>query len=330
MVANMAKAIFFLKLFLGFFLVQLVSSASGEETVASNLEEINRQLVEENKRLQQAIQKLQQHRDIESDIEEIKKILEGYGEDLTALRIQQGYLLEAVSKHDIDLLNINSQLAIHSEKLSGHDVSIGQHEASINENHAGLEGHTQTLNDHAGRIQSNTDSINSNTAVIQEHQNSIAVNSQNIQSVTDNYNNYRNSQVKFYAETLCCEGYDKWPDNTRIWYKTKWLDTHNALSDSQFFAPITGLYAFTFTADFTIFDERPEWAYLNLNINENLVRGYLFDSHHDDEIFQAFSISFTLLLNQGDRLDLSTSGDPSFDISRNPATLMGYLLHQTA
>ena len=330
MVAKMAKSICILKLLVGFFLVQLLNSTTGEEIVTRNLEEINQKLVEENKRLQQAIQKLQQHRDIESDIEEIKKILEGYGEDLTALRIQQGYLLEAVSKHDIDLLNINSQLAIHSEKLSGHDVSIGQHEASINENHAGLEGHTQTLNDYGGRIQSNTDSINANTAVIQEHQNSIAANSQNIQSVSDNYNNYRNSQVKFYAETLCCEGYEMWPDNTRIWYKTKYLDTHNALSDGQFTAPITGYYSVTFTADFRIYDERAESAYINFNVNEYTVRSHLFDSHHDDEILQAFSISFTAQLNQGDRLDVSVSGDPNFDISRNPATLMGYLLHQTA
>jgi len=326
----MAKSACYLKLFYGLLLVHTLTSASCEKIEESGLKEINQKLLEENERLKEALEKLQKLRDVESDIAEIKEILEGYGEDLTALRIQQGYLLEAVSKHDMDLLNINSQQAIHADKLSKHDETLNNHAASINENRAGIEGHTQTLNDHGGRIQTNTDSINSNAAVIQEHQNSIAVNSQNIQSVTDNYNYFRNSQVKFFVETLCCEGYDKWPDNTRIWYKNKYLDTHNAFSDSQFFAPITGLYAFTFTADFRIYDERPEWAYLNININENYVRGYLFDSHHDDEIYQSFSISFTLLLNQGDRLDLSTSGDPSFDISRNPATLTGYLLHQTA
>ena len=64
-------------------------------------------------------------------------------------------------------------------------------------------------------------------------QNGIIKNSQDVQSVTENYNNYRNSQVKFLVETVCCEGYDKWPDNTRIWYKNKFLDTHNAVSDSQ-------------------------------------------------------------------------------------------------
>jgi hypothetical protein len=103
--------------------------------------------------------------------------------------------------------------------------------------------------------------------------------------------------------------------------KKKIFDGH------QFFAPISGFYSFTFSADFTIFDERAEWAYLNLNINENKIRSYLFDSHHDDEIFQSYSITFTLYMNQGDRLDLSVSGDPSFDISRNPAYLMGYFLH---
>ena len=186
------------------------------------------------------------------------------------------------------------------------------------------------MNDHGGRIQWNTDSINSNTAVIQEHSNSITVNGQNIQSVTDNYNNYRNSQVKFYAETLCCEGYENWPDNAQIWYKTKFLDTHNALSDSQFFAPITGLYAFTFTADFRVFYDKPQYSYLHVNINDNVVRNYKFDSKYDDEIFQTSSIVFTLSLLQGDRVDISTSEGPSFDIGRNPASFMGYLLHQTA
>ena len=149
MVANMPKSIFCFTLFLGFFLVQLVSSASCEETVASNLEEINRKLVVENKKLQLAIQKLQQHRDIESDIEEIKKILEGYGEDLTALRIQQGYLIETVNKHDTTLLSINSQLALHSDEIS-------QHGNFIKENRAFIDDHATSLNDHGGRIQWNT------------------------------------------------------------------------------------------------------------------------------------------------------------------------------
>ena len=318
----MAKSICILQFHLAIFLACL-SFVSCEDVAANNLAEINRKLSEENRRLHEAIEKLQHHRDIETDIEEIKKILESYGEDLTALRIQQGYLLETVNEHDTTLLSINSQLALHSDEIS-------QHGNFIKENRAFIDDHATSLNDHGGRIQWNTDSINSNTAVIQEHSNSITVNGQNIQSVTDNYNNYRNSQVKFYAETLCCEGYDQWPDNTQIWYKTKFLDTHNALSDSQFFAPITGLYAFTFTADFRVFYDLPQYSYLHVNINDNVVRNYKFDSKYDDEIFQTSSIVFTLSLLQGDRVDISTSEGPSFDIGRNPASFMGYLLHQTA
>jgi hypothetical protein len=59
------------------------------------------------------------------------------------------------------------------------------------------------------------------------------MNSQDVQSVTENYNNYRNSQVKFLVETICCDQLEKWPDNTKIWYENKLLDTHNAVSDSQ-------------------------------------------------------------------------------------------------
>ena len=137
------------------------------------------------------------------------------------------------------------------------------------------------------------------------------------------------SLVKFYAQTPCCQGSATWPDNAPITFEVIFLDSHNALIESSgiFVAPITGVYAFTFTADFRIFNERPEFAYLNININEQWVRGYLFDSYHDDAIIQAFSITVALKLNQGDGLYFSTSGDPCFDISRNPATLLGYLLH---
>jgi hypothetical protein len=74
--------------------------------------------------------------------------------------------------------------------------------------------------------------------------------------MADSYNNFRASQVKFVAETPCCEGYEAWPDNSRLTFRNKLLDTHNAVSDSQFFAPISGHYGFIFTADFKIYDER--------------------------------------------------------------------------
>ena len=321
---NIYKPIFFF--FLKLVLLHNFCSATAEKVTEQNLIEVVQKMVEENRQLRQGIEKLNHLRDVESDIEEIKNVLESYGKDLTSLRIQQGYLLEAVSKHDVNLLSISSQLAVHSDKLSTIDESLGNHQTLIDENHAGIESHTQILSDHGGRIQTNTDGINANVATIQEHQSSISANSQNIQLVTDNYNNYRSSQVKFVADTPCCGEMDSdlWPDNTRVWYKTKHLDTHNAVSDSQFFAPITGFYSFTFTADFRICCDSSR---IIVSINENNIRSYLFDSFTNDNLIQTYSVSFTPQMNQGDRMDLAVSGDSGFDISANPATLTGYFLH---
>ena len=318
-----------------FLLLQNFASASVEKNGSKidlledkllELIQIVKRLTNENELMQKEIDSLKHQRGVEDDIEQIKLVLESYGQDLTSLRINQGYLMETVFNHDNELVKINTRLDTNGGQLASHDQALAEHQTSIDSNKLTIESHTQILNDYDSRIQWNSDSINANSARIQENQNGIVKNSQDIQSVTDNYNNFRNSQVKFLVDTPCCEGYDKWPDSSRLTFRNKYLDTHNALTDSQFVAPISGFYTFIFTADFKIYDERSEFAYLNVNVNENLVKSFLFDSHHDDEIYQTFSISFTLILNQGDRVDLTTAGDPSFDISRNPGVLLGYLL----
>ncbi len=89
---------------------------------------------------------------------------------------------------------------------------------------------------------------------------------------------------------------------------------HNAvdIGGGQFFAPITGLYGFILTADFKIFDERSEIAYLFVNINEGQIRKeYAYDSTLNDQIRQTYSFFFTFQLNQGDRVDITTSGSVS-------------------
>ncbi len=184
------------------------------------------------------------------------------------------------------------------------------------------------LIDHQALIQTNTDGINNNAARIQENLNSIIKNGQDIQTVSDSFNNYLNSRVKFLVQTACCEGSDYWPDYSRLNYRYKHLDTHNAMNadGGQFTAPISGMYGFVFTADFRIYDERSENAYINININEGRVRQHMFDSRHDDEIWQTYSIYFALNLNQGDRVDISVEGDPILDIGRNGAFWMGYLM----
>jgi len=213
---------------LGFLLLLSLARADAEERseidlIKDELKELVRlvgRLSKENELLRSEVDSLKQ-RGVEEDIEQIKLVLESYGEDLTSLRINQGYLLETVFKHDNELVKINNRLDANTGQLAGHDQALADHQTSLDTQRVTLEGHTQTLNDYNGRIQWNTDTINANSARIQENQNSITVNGQNIQSVTDNYNNYRNSQVKFLVDTPCCEGYDKWPDNSRITFRNK-------------------------------------------------------------------------------------------------------------
>ena len=226
---------------------------------------------------------------------------------------------DTLSLHSNHLSSVDATLLLNAGQLSGHDSMFAQHQTFMDENRASINSQGQTLAEHQGSIQANLDGINNNAARIAE-------NLQHIQYLSDNYNNYRNSQVKFYAETGY-GGTEYPPENSRIYYPVEHLDTHNALDNGQFIAPFSGIYGFTFSADFRLYDERSEPGWINININEGTARGYLFDSHHDDEILQDYSITFYMGLNQGDRLDLSTSQDPVFDVSRNPAYFMGYLVH---
>jgi hypothetical protein len=263
------------------------------------------------KLLKEEVEKLKE-RDVESDIADIKKILDSYGEDLTSLRINQGHIVDSVDEHSISLAN-------NDEKFASHDQLFIEQHTFMEENRVIIDSHTLIVNDHQGFIQANIESITSNTNRIQETVNGI-------QTVSYTFNNYKASQLKFFVETPCCEGTEYNPENARLTYPNKRLDTHNAVSDSQFFVPISGVYGFIFTADFRFFDERIYQGYIHVNVNEGEVKKYTFDALNDDEIWQAYSIFFVLVLNQGDRVDISTSGEPIYDISRNPATLMGYLM----
>jgi hypothetical protein len=260
-------------------------------------------------------------RDIESDIEEIKKRLDSYGKDITALRITQG-------EHTGELNQHNDHLAMIDNSLIVIDQTFVQHSAFMEENRNIIASHTQIINDHQVLIQANTDGINNNAGKIQENQNSIVKNGQDIQSLSDNYNNYRNSQVKFFVETTCCEGSEYWPDYSRLNYRWKHIDTHNALDtgSGQFTTPISGWYGFVLSADFRMSAARPAYAFIAININENAVKKYMYDNRDELEIDQSYSIYFANYLNQGDRVDISVEGDPSFDISRNGATWMGYMI----
>jgi len=312
---------FFVFIFLTFF---VHGEADNKAVHEMDLKEIIRKLSKENTLLKEENEKLKE-RDVESDIADIKRILDSYGEDLTSLRINQGHIVESIDEHSLSLANINTALSSNAEKFASHDQIFVEHQTFMGENRAIIDSHTQIVNDHQGFIQANIQGITNNANRIQENANGIVKNTQDIQAVLDTFNYYKSSQVKFVAETPYGGG-EYNPENVRLTFAVKHLDTHNALSDSQFFAPISGLYGFIFTADFRLYDERDWQGFIHVNVNEAQAKVYMFDSRNDDEIWQAYSIFFVLFLNQGDRVDISTSGEPCYDISRNPATLMGYLM----
>jgi hypothetical protein len=317
---------FFRLTFFAFVLLPCFVHGKAEIKTENGLEEIIEKLLKEVSILKEEVKQLLNAKDVESDIEDIKRTLESHGDDLTSLRINQGRIEDDISQLGIDLTDVNTVLASNAEKFASHDQTFVQHQAYMAENRGLIDGHTQIVNDHQGYIQVNIEGIANNANRIQENANGIAKNVQDIQAVSDTFINYRNSQVKFYVETPCCEGTEYNPEWARLTYPKRYLDTHNAVSDSQFTAPIGGVYGFIFTADFRLYDERAWQGYIHVNINEGEVKKYMFDSRNDDEIWQAYSIFFSLILNPGDRVDITTSGEPCFDVSRNSASLMGYLM----
>ena len=291
----------------------------------SDLTNIVKNLQQENIVLQKQVELLNK-RSIEDDIMEIKEILSGYGEDITDLRILQGHSEEAIRQHDTHLETVDTRLA-------NHDLTFLQHQEFMNENRDLIATQSQTVSEHTRLIQENTDQITTqasiianNAATIEDNIRRIEKSEVDIQSLSDNYYNYRNSQVKFYVETPHSGDLGMWPDNSRITYAAKHIDTHNAVNDGQFTAPISGLYAFVFTADF-----RQNSKGLGRTVNVNINDGFSGRSFYNDiqgvdpYIVQTFSAYFAVQLNQGDRLDLST-GYSCFDVNSNPAFWLGYLI----
>jgi hypothetical protein len=84
----MSKYTSWMKLFFAIsLLLNFCSATLADSKLADNeMADIVATLREEVKLLRQEIEELKNTRDVETDIQEIKKVLESYGEDLTTLR----------------------------------------------------------------------------------------------------------------------------------------------------------------------------------------------------------------------------------------------------
>ena len=267
----------------------------------------------ENAKLRKQVEILIQ-RDVETDVAEMKRTISAHTEDITNLRINQGFILEADTKQETQLLD-------HSELLNSHQLFLDSHSASI-------LNHENLLTSHTAQIQFNQDGVNSNALKIEEDRANINKNIADISTVTESFGGFQASLIRFHVESPCCQGSATWPDNSRITFENKLVDTHNAHDGFYFAAPISGFYGFIFTADIRIYEERPDPALIYVRVNDVIVKTYLFDMNYDRSSDHPSSLYFGLRINQGDRLDLGTSNYPAFDISRNGASLFGFLLQK--
>jgi len=226
------------------------------------------------------------------------------------------------------LTNHDNEIASHSKQLSGHSEMLNNHQLAIDSNTGSVSNHENTLNTHSNQIQANADGVRINAENIQQNINNINKNSGDILGLSQNFDNFQSSLVKFHVESPCCQGYEAWPDNSRITFENKFVDSHNSHDGSYFTAPMPGIYQFIFTADIRMYHDRSERAYIYVRINDGYVKTYMFDMDESKSSDHPSSVTFALSLSQGDRIDLVTSDYPAFDVSRNSATLFGSLIQK--
>ena len=202
---------------------------------------------------------------------------------------------------------------------------LSNHQLAIDSNTGSVSNHENLLNTHSNLIQANADGARINSENIQQNTNNINKNSEDIVSLSQNFNDYQSSLVRFHVESACCQGYEAWPDNSRITFENKFVDSQNSHDGSYFTAPLPGVYQFIFTADIRMYHERSERAYIYIRINDVVVKTYMFDNDEAKSSDHPSSLTFAVTLSQGDRIDLVTSDYPAFDVSQNSATLAGSL-----
>ena len=161
---------------------------------------------------------------------------------------------------------------------------LSNHQLAIDSNTGLISNHENLLNIHSNLIQANADGVRINSENIQQNINNINKNSGDILALSQNFNDHQSSLVRFHVESPCCQGYEAWPDNSRITFENKFVDSHNSHDGSYFTAPLPGVYQFIFTADMRMYHDRSDPATIHIRKNDAVVKAYTFDQH-DEETF---------------------------------------------
>jgi len=180
------------------------------------------------------------------------------------------------------LTSHDNEIASQSQQLSGHSEMLSNHQLSIESNTASVLNHENTLNTHSIQIQANADGVRINAENIQQNINNINKNSEDILGLSQNFNNFQSSLVRFHVESPCCQGYAAWPDNSRITFENKFVDSHNSHDGLYFTAPLPGVYHFIFTADMRMYHDRSYPATIHVRKNDIVVKAYTFDQHNEE------------------------------------------------
>ena len=143
--------------------------------------------------------------------------------------------------------------------------------------------------------------------------------------MSENYNNFLNSLVRFYAVSDFGSG-EHWPSNTGITYAYELVDTHNSMDhvSGYFTAPFSGLYGFFFTAVMYKW-EMNYFNNIHIHINDINVACYNFQY---DKAATTETIYFANYLNAGDRFNIFQAEGTGVWIKSNPVTLMGFLVEK--
>ncbi len=137
-------------------------------------------------------------------------------------------------------------------------------------------------------------------------------------------NNFEDSILRFHVETDTSSFH--WPFNKLVTYKTKVVDTHNAIDIGTgiFTAPLTGVYGFFFYSEFYCDDSK----YFSLYLYHNNSKIEIYKSHGESfntKFITSKSVYFAREMEVNDTLKIF-SGTADFNFSLSPTKFMGFLL----
>jgi len=170
-------------------------------------------------------------------------------------------------------------------------------------------------------VDKNIDRINNLGTDIAALRSETIKNAQDIQTLL---NNFEDSLLRFHVETK--NQTEDWPLESVVTYKTKVVDTHNAIDISSgiFTAPLTGVYGFFFFARFGCASSARN---LYMYHNDLQIVIQRCSSPSSSTYYKSNSVYFAWEMQVGDTLKIY-SGNAQIDLIYIQAKFMGFFLEK--